>query len=147
MNTIWLYFLLYTQNTNCVYNTLSIPFMTPNPSQNSFSTRLKAIGFIAGYNQVKRVRNDYIIILSVHKSTHFFGVICHFTRVIMMAQYLYYSIHQTKRTKTMKNSNQTTVILKALDMQLKALIENDLKNFRSTKNKTDQQASKQLMAA
>ncbi len=47
----------------------------------------------------------------------------------------------------MKNSNQTTVILKSLDMQLKALLENDLKNFRSTKNKTDQHAGKQLMAA
>jgi hypothetical protein len=47
----------------------------------------------------------------------------------------------------MKNSNQTTVILKSLDMELKALLENDLKNFRSIKNKTDQQAGKQLMAA
>lgn len=47
----------------------------------------------------------------------------------------------------MKTSNQTTVILKSLDMELKALLENDLKNFKSTKSKTDQHAGKQLMAA
>jgi len=47
----------------------------------------------------------------------------------------------------MKNSNQTTVILKALDMELKALLENDLKNFKSANNKNNQAAGKQLMAA
>ncbi len=47
----------------------------------------------------------------------------------------------------MKNSNQTTVILKSLDMELKALLENDLKNFRSLQNKNNQHAGKQLMAA
>jgi len=47
----------------------------------------------------------------------------------------------------MKNSNQTTVILKSLDMELKALIENDLKNFRSAQSKNNQHAGKQLMAA
>ena len=47
----------------------------------------------------------------------------------------------------MKNSNQTTVILKALDLELKALLENDLKNFKSANNKNNQAAGKQLMAA
>jgi hypothetical protein len=64
-----------------------------------------------------------------------------------MAQYLYYIIHQTKQTKTMKNSNQTTVILKALDMELKALLEKDLSEFRSSQSKNNQHAGKQLMAA
>jgi len=64
-----------------------------------------------------------------------------------MAQYLYYIIHQTKQTKTMKNSNHTTVILKALDIELKALIENDLKNFKLAQSKNNQHAAKQLMAA
>ena len=47
----------------------------------------------------------------------------------------------------MKNSNQTTVILKALDLELKALLQNDLKNFRATRSKNNQAATKQLMAA
>jgi hypothetical protein len=47
----------------------------------------------------------------------------------------------------MKNSTETTVILKALDMELKALLENDLKNFKSAQSKNNQQAAKQLMAA
>jgi len=47
----------------------------------------------------------------------------------------------------MKNSTQTTVILKALDLELKALLENDLKNFKSAQNKNTQFAGKQLMAA
>jgi hypothetical protein len=47
----------------------------------------------------------------------------------------------------MKNSNQITVILKALDLELKALLENDLKNFKEVNNKNNQAADKQLMAA
>lgn len=47
----------------------------------------------------------------------------------------------------MKNSNQTTVILKSLDIELKALIENDLKNFKANQSKNNQHAGKQLMAA
>ncbi len=47
----------------------------------------------------------------------------------------------------MKNSNQTTVVLKALDLQLKALLENDLKSFRESRSKNNQPAGKQLMAA
>jgi len=47
----------------------------------------------------------------------------------------------------MKNSPQTTVTVKALDIELKALLEQDLKNFRSAQNKNNQAAGKQLMAA
>ncbi|HZX57983.1 MAG TPA: hypothetical protein VFE54_04635 [Mucilaginibacter sp.] len=47
----------------------------------------------------------------------------------------------------MENSNHTAVILKALDIELKTLIENDLKNFKSTQSKNNQHACKQLMAA
>lgn len=47
----------------------------------------------------------------------------------------------------MKNSNHTTVILKSLDMELKALLEKDLKDFKSTQSKNNQHAGKQLMAA
>ncbi len=47
----------------------------------------------------------------------------------------------------MKNSNQTTVILKALDMELKALLEKDLKDFKAIQSKNNQHAGKQLMAA
>jgi hypothetical protein len=63
-----------------------------------------------------------------------------------MALYLYRLGRQQNKT-IMKNSNQTTVILKALDMELKALLENDLKNFKSANNKNNQAAGKQLMAA
>ena len=47
----------------------------------------------------------------------------------------------------MKNSTKTTVILKALDLELKAMLENDLKNFRSAKTENNPAAGKQLMAA
>ncbi|HTI58468.1 hypothetical protein [Mucilaginibacter sp.] len=47
----------------------------------------------------------------------------------------------------MKNSTQTTVTIKSLDIELKALLEQDLKNFRSAQNKNNQATSKQLMAA
>ncbi|HTD97878.1 MAG TPA: hypothetical protein VK668_01260 [Mucilaginibacter sp.] len=47
----------------------------------------------------------------------------------------------------MKNATQITVLLKALDIQLKALLESDLKSFKSAQNKNTQLAGKQLMAA
>jgi hypothetical protein len=47
----------------------------------------------------------------------------------------------------MKNSTQTTVILKAFDLELKALLVKDLKNFKSAQSKNNQDANKQLMAA
>ncbi|MEO6849485.1 MAG: hypothetical protein ABI203_06300 [Mucilaginibacter sp.] len=47
----------------------------------------------------------------------------------------------------MKNENKTTGILKALDLKLKALLENDLRNFKAAQSKTNQPAGKQLMAA
>lgn len=47
----------------------------------------------------------------------------------------------------MKNSTQTDVILKAIDIELKALLEKDLKNFQVSHNKNKQMAEKQLMAA
>ena len=34
----------------------------------------------------------------------------------------------------MKNSTKTTVILKALDMELRALIQTDLENFKSARS-------------
>lgn len=47
----------------------------------------------------------------------------------------------------MKNSTKTTVILKAIDLELKAMLLNDLKSFKSSKTENDQAARKQLMAA
>ena len=47
----------------------------------------------------------------------------------------------------MKNANKTTGMLKALDLKLKALLENDLKTFRAAQCKNNQAAGKQLMAA
>jgi hypothetical protein len=47
----------------------------------------------------------------------------------------------------MKNSTQTTVILKSLDLELKSLLKKDLKNFRVAQSKNNQHAGKQLMAA
>lgn len=47
----------------------------------------------------------------------------------------------------MKNSTQTTVTIKSLDIELKSLLEQDLKNFRATQNKNNQAPGKQLMAA
>ena len=47
----------------------------------------------------------------------------------------------------MKNSTKTTVILKALDIELKAIIQKDLQNFKEVQHKNSQTAVKQLMAA
>ena len=40
------------------------------------------------------------------------------------------ALYQSQNRTIMKNSTKTTVILKALDMQLKALIQADLENFK-----------------
>jgi hypothetical protein len=63
-----------------------------------------------------------------------------------VAQYLYYKTQLTK-TKAMKNSTQTNATIKALDIQLKALLQQDLENFRAAKNKNNQANSNQLLAA
>ena len=48
----------------------------------------------------------------------------------------------------MKTSTKTIVMLKALDMELRAIILNDLKNFKANQqNKNNQDNSKQLLAA
>jgi len=47
----------------------------------------------------------------------------------------------------MKNSTQTRIMLKALDIELKALLEEDLKQFKNVNNKNNQAAGNQLMAA
>lgn len=43
----------------------------------------------------------------------------------------------------MKNSTQTTVILKALDMELKALIQADLNHFKAVRSGQKQHQAKQ----
>ena len=61
-----------------------------------------------------------------------------------MAQYLYILCNQNK--KIMKTSTKTTVILKAFDMELRAMIKRDLQNFKAVQNKNNDQ-SKHLLAA
>ena len=46
----------------------------------------------------------------------------------------------------MKTSTKTTVILKAFDMELKAMLKRDLQNFKAVQNKSNNQ-SKHLLAA
>jgi len=43
----------------------------------------------------------------------------------------------------MKNLTNTTVILKALDMQLKALLQADIKNFKAVRSDSKQLQAKQ----
>jgi len=43
----------------------------------------------------------------------------------------------------MKNINRTTVILKALDIELKALLKNDLGNFKAARPVQKQRQAKQ----
>jgi hypothetical protein len=45
----------------------------------------------------------------------------------------------------MKTSTQTSIILKAIDLELKAILLNDLKKFKTTKN--NQEFIKQLLMA
>ncbi|GAB2984181.1 hypothetical protein GCM10027049_22290 [Mucilaginibacter puniceus] len=49
-----------------------------------------------------------------------------------MAQYLYYQCRSIN--SIMKTSTKTTVILKAFDMKLKAMLQDDLKNFKAIQN-------------
>jgi hypothetical protein len=51
--------------------------------------------------------------------------------------------HQSQNNHLMKNSTQTTVILKALDMELKALIQADLNNFKAARSGQKQHQAKQ----
>jgi len=47
----------------------------------------------------------------------------------------------------MKNSTNTTVLLKALDLELKAILEKDIKEFKSEKQRKQNMAFLQLIAA
>lgn len=47
----------------------------------------------------------------------------------------------------MKNSTETNAIMNKLDQELRALLEEDLKKFRTNQPKNNQGALKQLMAA
>jgi hypothetical protein len=47
----------------------------------------------------------------------------------------------------MKNSTQTTVTIQAIDIELKALLQNDLKNFKANQSGNNQATGKQLLAA
>jgi hypothetical protein len=47
----------------------------------------------------------------------------------------------------MTYSTQTTVLLKAIDLELKAILENDLKNFKKAKQRKNNVAFLQLIAA
>lgn len=63
-----------------------------------------------------------------------------------MAQYLYYTMQQLT-TAIMKTSTKTIVLLKAFDMELRALLKRDLQNFKTTQNTKNNNESKQLLAA
>jgi len=48
----------------------------------------------------------------------------------------------------MKTSTKTTVVLKAFDMELRAILKRDLQNFRAIQNrKNNNNDGKQLLAA
>jgi hypothetical protein len=47
----------------------------------------------------------------------------------------------------MKNSTNTTVLLKALDLQLKSILEKDIKAFKIAKQRRNNAAFMQLIAA
>ena len=47
----------------------------------------------------------------------------------------------------MKNSTKTTVLLKALDLELKAVLERDIKSFKAEKQRKNDIAFMQLIAA
>ncbi len=53
----------------------------------------------------------------------------------------------TKTKDTMKASINTTVILKALDLELKALLQKDLAQFKAERNQATQQAVSPKRAA
>ena len=47
----------------------------------------------------------------------------------------------------MKNSTNTTVILKALDLELRAILDRDIKAFKAMKQRKNNVAFMQLVAA
>ncbi len=47
----------------------------------------------------------------------------------------------------MKNSSQTKSTLKTLDLELKALLEEDLKKYKAAQTKNNQANSNELLAA
>ncbi len=53
----------------------------------------------------------------------------------------------TKTKNIMKASTNTTVILKALDLELKALLQKDLAHFKAGRNQATQQAAATKRAA
>ena len=62
-----------------------------------------------------------------------------------MASYLY--ITEYINNKTMKNSTKTTVLLKAFDIELKAILEKDLKAFKAAQQHKNNVAFLQQIAA
>jgi hypothetical protein len=58
---------------------------------------------------------------------------------------VYGLIHQN--LAIMKTSTKTTVLLKSIDLELKALLQNDLKAFKAKAAGSNQGTSKQLQAA
>jgi hypothetical protein len=56
---------------------------------------------------------------------------------------LVFTSAQTKHQPTMKNINKTTVILRALDLELKALLLTDLKNFKAAHSRQKQLQARQ----
>ena len=51
------------------------------------------------------------------------------------------------KLETMKNSTNTTVLLKALDLELKAIMKKDIKEFKVEKQRKQNMAFLQLIAA
>ena len=47
----------------------------------------------------------------------------------------------------MKTSTKTTVLLKAFDMELRAMLKRDLQNFKAVQNRKNNQDIRQLLAA
>ncbi len=47
----------------------------------------------------------------------------------------------------MKTSTKATVLLKAFDMELRAMLKRDLQNFKAAQNRKNNNDSKQLLAA
>ncbi len=60
---------------------------------------------------------------------------------------LYLLLQKQLKLKTMKNSLETTIMLKALDIQLKRILEEDLKAYKAAKQRKNNVAFLQLIAA
>lgn len=52
-------------------------------------------------------------------------------KAAFLASLSQYNKRQTKKTKAMKTINKTDILLKALDIELKKLLQQDLQNFRT----------------